>query len=158
MKLNELFCKTFKKIKLESLIVQYFIGLAISVLLIIILLSTNITYENLQLPEGAYKENLWKGSDVLTYVHAARNFISTGTFEFENYISPYQRTIGYPFFLTILMRLFSDNWLIWAFFIQAIIIAFIFPAVSKISYIVFPDKKPIAVAAFIFFIIAWADK
>ena len=106
-----------KKIKLESLIIQYFIGLAICVLLVIILLSTNITYNNLQIPEGDYKENLWKGSDVITYVQPARNFISTGTFEFKNYISPYQRTIGYPFFLSILMRLFGGNWLIWAYFV-----------------------------------------
>jgi hypothetical protein len=154
MKRNELFYKIIKKIKLESLIVQYFIGLFFCIILMVILLSTNITYNNLQVPEGDYKENLWKGSDVITYVQPARNFISTGTFEFENYISPYQRTIGYPLFLLVLMKLFGTNWLIWAYFAQAAIIAFIFPTISKICYIIFPDKKPIAVAALIFFLFA----
>lgn len=141
------------KISLESLFIQYLIGLAVNIIFVIILLSTQTSYKNIQLPEGEFSDNLWRGSDVVSYVSLARNFVEYGVFGHELNPSHY-RTIGYPFFLSVLMKLFGNKWLIWTFFIHSIIFAFIYPAVSKIITLIFPRRRSIIVTSFLFFIIS----
>lgn len=133
---------------------QYFIGLAFNILFIIILLGSNTSYANLQLPEGRYSENLWKGTDVLTYVVPARNFLQYGIFGNGN--SPdYHRTIGYPLFLAGSMKIFGKDALYFYFFFQAALFAFIYPALSRIAGILFKDSQSnIAVPAFLFFLVS----
>jgi hypothetical protein len=96
---------------------QYFIGLAFNILFIIILLSSNTSYSNLQLPEGRYSENLWKATDVLTYVFPARKFLQYGFFGIGD--SPdYHRTIGYPLFLAGSIKIFGKDALYFIFFFK----------------------------------------
>ena len=95
-----------KIINIESLTIQYFIGLAINIIFLIILLSTDTSYRNLQIPEGNYQDNLWRASDVMTYVSPARNFINYNVFGHEK-VPDFHRTIGYPLFLSAIMMLFD---------------------------------------------------
>lgn len=118
---------------------QYLIGTLINLLFIIVLLMNNISFENLQLPEGAYKENMWKGSDVMTYVKPARNFLSYGIFG-KGDIPDYYRTIGYPLYISLMMKLFGNYWLYFTFVLQALLAATIYPILSSI-YSIFNDKN-----------------
>ena len=77
---------------------QYIIGLAFNFILLIILLLGPVSFRNLQLPEGRYKDNIWRGTDVRTYVIPARNFLETGGF-LVNGRPDCKRTIGYPFLI-----------------------------------------------------------
>ncbi len=143
------------KVSLESPIIQYFIGLVVNVAFVIILLSTDLSYRNLQLPEGEYQDNIQKGSDVITYLLPARNYLEYGVFGWGN-IPDCHRTVGYPLFLALSMRLFGDSWLIWVFFVQAALYACIYPALSKIARILFPNNTSIVVPAFCFYLISGA--
>ena len=59
---------------------QYLIGVALNLAFVLVLLSQTVTWRNLQLPEGAYRQNIWRGLDVMTYVNPARNFLDFGVF------------------------------------------------------------------------------
>ncbi len=144
-----------KKINIESLIVQYLIGLALNLIFLIILLASNVSYRNLQIPEGEYSNNLWRGTDVMTYVEPARNFLDYRVFG-DGHSPDYHRTIGYPLFLSVMMMLFGSRWLIAVLFVQAILFAFIYPAVSKIAVILFPNQKSIVRPVFIFSLLSGA--
>jgi hypothetical protein len=138
-------------IKFQSPSFQYLIGVLINFSYLLILLSNDISYHNLQLPEGIYSDNLWKGSDVLTYVKPARNFIQYGVFG-DGIIPDYQRTIGYPFFLSLFMMVFGGYWFIIVLFIQALVFAFIYPILSKISIILFDSNNRSIIISFLFLI------
>jgi len=144
-----------KKINLSSLPLQYLVGLVVNIVFVVILLSTDVSYRNLQLPEGEYQNNIWAGSDVMTYVRPARNYLNYGVFGREN-VPDYHRTVGYPLYLALMMKLFGDSWHIWALFVQAILYASIYPALSKITQILFPEKPSLVVPAFCFFLISGA--
>jgi hypothetical protein len=143
------------KVSLKSPIVQYVIGLVVNVAFVVILLSTNASYRNLQLPEGDYQDNILNGSDVMTYVSPARNCLTYGVFGWGN-MPDYHRTVGYPLFLALSMRMFGDSWLFWVFFVQAAFYACIYPALSKIAQILFPDNPSLVVPAFCFYLISGA--
>jgi hypothetical protein len=132
---------------------QYLVGALINIVSVLILVSNNSSHKNLQTPEGIYSDNLWNGSDVLTYVVPARNFINFGVFGSGN-APDYHRTIGYPLFLSMLMMIFNDNWLLFSFFAQALIFASIYPALLKISNDLFDTQDNVRSASFIFFIVS----
>jgi hypothetical protein len=137
-----------------SLADQYVIGLVFNILYILILLSNQTSFANLQLPEGSYSGNLWKQTDVLTYVYPAKNFLQCGIFGIGT-LPDYHRTIGYPLFWAGSIRVFGDNALYYVFFFQAVIFAFIYPALTRIANILFKeDQTSIAVPSFVFFLVS----
>ncbi len=144
-----------RKINLNSLALQYLIGLVVNIVFVLILLSTDVSYRNLQLPEGEYQDNLWKGGDTISYVGPARNYLEYGVIGQGN-VPDHARTIGYPLYLAVLMRLFGNNWLIWSFFIQATLYACVYPALSKIIQTLFPGKNSLIVPAFCFYLVSGA--
>jgi hypothetical protein len=143
----------FLDAKLSSPLRQYLIGASVNLVYILILLFNNESYMNLQLPEGAYQTNLWKGSDVLTYVRPARNFVEFHVFGQAN-VPDYHRTIGYPLFLSLLMVSFGDMWLIGTFIVQALIFACIYPALNKTCKLLMDNSPRVAVLSFSFLILS----
>src|SRR5215475_14172250 len=119
---------------IKSPLIQYLIGVLINFLYIIILISDQTSYRNIQLPENEYSENLWQGGDVFSYIRPARNFVSYRIFG-SGTVPDYHRTIGYPLFLATLMLIFGSHWLIFAFFAQAAIFALMYPLLWRISNI-----------------------
>ena len=140
-------------LKLSSPLVQYLIAVALGILWIFLLLSDDPTKSNLWLPEGEHAHNLWKGKDVLTYVGPARNFLEHHVFG-SGATPDYHRTIGYPMFLSALMMLFGDNWLLAAFFVQALLFACIFPVLCQIARLLFNSTTKIVTLSFIFLTLA----
>lgn len=138
---------------IKSPIIQYLIGLLLNCFFILILISNDISYQNLQTPEGIYSENLWQGSDVLTYVRPARNFVHDRIFGYGT-IPDHRRTVGYPLFLSTLMMLFGSHWLMFALFTQAAIFALIYPSLTRISKILFSSNDNVVILSFLFFILA----
>lgn len=143
------------KIDLGSPKTQYAIGLLCNLGFLFLLLNNPVTYRNLQLPEGIYRDNLWKGHDVDTYVNPARNFLEYGVFGVGEK-PDFHRTVGYPLFLAVLIKLFGENWLIWAFIAQSFIFALIYPALSNIASMLFPKNKHVQVISFLFFLASGA--
>jgi hypothetical protein len=143
------------KISLKSPVVQYVVGLAVNVAFVVILLSTDASYRNLQLPEGEYQGNIQTVGDVMGYVRLARNYLTYGVFGWQD-MPDYHRTVGYPLFLALSIKLFGNNWLFWVFFVQAALYACIYPALSKIVEILFPDNPSLVVPAFCFYLISGA--
>jgi len=119
---------------------MYFIGVVVNLLYITILLCNPTSSANLQLPEGRYSENLWKQTDVLTYVYPARNFLHNGTIGYGS-LPDYHRTTGYPLFLAGSIKLFGVYSLPVIFFLQALIFAGIYPALARIAAILFKDGQ-----------------
>jgi hypothetical protein len=137
---------------IKSPVIQYSIGVLVNLFYIAILISTQTSYQNIQLPENNYSENFWKGGDVLTYVQPARNFVKYQIFGRET-IPDYSRTIGYPLFLATLMMVFGSHWLISAFLLQAAIFALMYPLLSRISNILFNTGNSATALAFLFLIL-----
>jgi hypothetical protein len=136
---------------MSSPFIQYLIGVLINLLYLVILITNQISYQNIQVPENTYSENLWKGTDVLTYVQPARNFVNYRVFG-DKTLPDYHRTIGYPLFLSILMMVLGDHWLIFTLFVQAIIFALMYPLLSMISHILFNTSNRHIIFVFLFFI------
>lgn len=90
------------------------------------------TFANLQLPVGQYKNNIWFHSDYLTYYRPAKNFLETGVFGNGTNPDPL-RTVGYPAFLALLIKLFKNNWIYYAYFLHCIIIPIIYPLIYSIT-------------------------
>ena len=65
-----------KNLRLDSPLLQFIIGLCINLLVVSILLSSNVTYNNLQIPEGRFKNNIWKGTDTYSYVKMKKASVS----------------------------------------------------------------------------------
>ena len=145
-------CKNImgKKFNLNSLMLQYLIGLAVNLVFLAILLNSDTAYRNVQLPEGEYLENAFKGTDVGGYVRPARSYLESGVFSQRKGVPDYIRTIGFPLYLAMMMKLFGSNWLIWAFFAQAALYACIYPALSKIIQTLFPKNHSITTPVFCF--------
>jgi hypothetical protein len=136
---------------MSSPVMQYLIGVLINLLYLVILISNQTSYQNIQVPENNYSENLWKGTDVSTYVEPARNFVTYRVFGYK-YIPDHRRTIGYQLFLSILMMLFGSHWLITTFLVQGVIFALMYPLLSKISNVLFHASHRSIILAFLFFI------
>ena len=133
----------------KQLLLQYVIGLILNVLLLLVIASGSKSFSNMQLPEGKYQNNLWRGGDVLTYVNPARNFLENGVFG-AGETPDYHRTTGYPFFLAAMIKIFGNGWLYPAIIIQALFFALIYPALSSICIIFTPGKPKLANYVFIF--------
>jgi hypothetical protein len=140
-------------IALRSSGLQYLIGLSINCLYLFILFSSNTSYRNIQLPIGTYSENLWKGTDVLTYVGPARNFLEYRIFGFGT-TPDYRRSIGYPFFLSSLMMLFGTHWIMFAWFVQAALFALIYPLLLRISTLLLNSNDNAVIVSFLFLIVS----
>lgn len=134
---------------LDDPYLQYFIGLVINLSFLIVLICIPSSYKNIQLPEGTYSNNLFMGSDVLTYVQPARNFLAYGVF--GHGLSPdFHRTIGYPLFLALMLRVFGAKYfLLGTLFFQSILGAFIYPTIYGINKVLFPDKHLVRIATFL---------
>jgi hypothetical protein len=132
---------------------QCLIGMLFNFLYLLVLISYNTSYQNIQLPEGIYSENLWKGTDVLTYVKPARNFVQHGIFGYGS-IPDYKRTIGYQFFLSLFMIIFDTNWLIPTLLAQAVLFSLMYPLLSKIAVILFNSDNYVVAGSFLFFILS----
>jgi hypothetical protein len=134
---------------LESPYFQYFIGLLINLVVIVILLSSDVTYNNLQMPENEFKNNIWRYSDTFDYLNLAKNYLEYGVIG-EGKIPSSSRSIGYPIYLSFFMQLFIINWLFIVFLFQAVVFAFIYPIFTKIIQLVFADNKRLVIWSFLF--------
>ncbi|MFA5879608.1 MAG: glycosyltransferase family 39 protein [Candidatus Margulisiibacteriota bacterium] len=135
--------KMFRQIKFESLFVQFLIGLLInlSYLLILIFMKKFIFHD---LYIYYYKVE----SDFNSYVIPAKNFLTHGFF------CGYFRTIGYPFILAIMMKLFNGHWLFFTALAQAILAAVIYPCISYIAMVFFPSNKSLIKILFVITLIS----
>jgi hypothetical protein len=113
----------------------------------------DVSYRNLQVPEGVYQDNTQKDTDCVGYIYPARNYLEYGVFGYGN-VPDYCRTIGYPFFLAMMIKLFGSNWLVATFFVQAFFYASIYPVLTKIAGILFPDKPSLVIPIFCFSLVS----
>ncbi|MCX6325272.1 MAG: hypothetical protein NT144_01275 [Bacteroidia bacterium] len=127
-----------KNIDLSKPKTQYFLGLALNIIFLIILYSFATSYKNLQIPAGIYQKNIWGYSDVMTYVGPALNFVDHNVFGISN-TPDHLRTIGYPAIISFFYYTFGKNWLLLLQIFQSIIFAFIYPAVTATIKILLPD-------------------
>jgi hypothetical protein len=97
---------------------------------------SHTSFENIQSPEGVYKNNIWSESDFMSYYKPAVNYIEYGTFGVKD-VPDCFRTIGYPFFLAIMIKCFGNNWLYWTYAFNCITMPFIFLALYYISNALF---------------------
>ncbi|MBF0321088.1 MAG: glycosyltransferase family 39 protein [Nitrospirae bacterium] len=111
---------------------QYVAGALINIVYVVILLSGGTTFYNLQMPEGKYSNNAMNGTDVMTYVVPAGNFLTYGVFG-KGTVPDYHRTIGYPMFLAFFMKVFGEGWLYGVAFAQALLFATIYPVLFIIN-------------------------
>ncbi|KWT91004.1 hypothetical protein ASN18_0951 [Candidatus Magnetominusculus xianensis] len=122
---------------IKSRPVQFIVPALMNIVYVIIMLSNGATFFNLQMPEGKYSKNAMNGTDVMTYVIPARNFLAHGVFgsvSGDGTDPDYHRTIGYPLFLSFLMKtLGTDLWLYGVFFTQALLFASIYPMLFIIN-------------------------
>lgn len=142
-----------KSLKLESPVFQYFIGFFINLVIIFILFSSNVTYNNLQLPENKFKDNIWKNSDVVGYVEYANNYLKYGVVG-EGETPSTSRSIGYPLYLSMFMKLFKGNWLLIVYLFQAVVFAFLYPIFTKIIQLIFAENKRLVIWSFLFLLIS----
>ncbi len=107
----------------------------------------------MQIPEGRYKDNIWKGSDTYSYVKLARNYLQYGVVG-EEETPASNRTVGYPIYLALIIKLLGKNWLITCFFFQAVLFAFIYPAFTKIIQLIFGDNRKLTIWTFLFLLLS----
>ena len=140
---------------LRSPAIQYLVGLMVNMGFVVILLSMDSSYSNIQIPEGVYQNNVFKGTDVMSYLEPARNFLEYGVFGWKN-VPDYHRTIGLPFYMAMMMKMFGSHWLVCHFFLQAVFCAAIYPALTKLIQVLFPDKPSLIVPTFCFYLLSAA--
>lgn len=123
--------------RIHPLVLRYMLPALLNVVYVVIMLSNGTTFFNLQMPEGKYAKNAMNGTDVMTYVIPARNFLAHGVFGAVggNGTDPdYHRTVGYPIFLSFFMKtLGSERWIYGVFFVQALLFASIYPMLFIIN-------------------------
>lgn len=117
---------------------QYFLGLVLNILFLIILYSFDTSYDNVQIPKDIYQHNIWECSDVMTYVEPAINFIEHGVFG-NNKTPDHLRTIGYPSIISFFYYTFGKNWVLALQIFQSIIFAFIYPIITATIKIILPN-------------------
>ena len=129
-----------KKIDISRPITQYFLGLILNILFLITLYSFSTSFINIQIPSGKYLNNIWKASDVISYVNPAKNFIKYGVFG-ENKTPDHFRTIGYPALISFFCFAFGKYWLLSLHVFQSIIFAFIYPFITFTIKILLPQSN-----------------
>jgi hypothetical protein len=142
-----------KNIKLESPFFQYFTGLFINLVIILILTSSKVSYHNLQVPENNLQSNIWTNDDPYYYVILAKNYLGNGVVG-EGGVPTAARTVGYPLYLAIMITIFGNNWQFKLFFLQAIIFAFIYPVFTTIIKLIFSDNRQLVIWSFLFMLLS----
>jgi hypothetical protein len=115
-----------------DMITQYIIALFLSLFIFFVIYSSPVGKESLLLPDGSNPDHPWNGGDIMTYVNPAKFFLETGTF-LRDGKPDLHRTVGYPFFLAIMMSFFGQDWLKSVYIVQIFIFSFLFPAVTSIA-------------------------
>jgi len=115
----------------------YFLGLTLHLFYLLVLYISPAAKYNLELPEGGSSDNLWKGRDVMTYVEPARNALEHGVFGRDGE-PDHHRTIGYPFFLALMM------WLLCTHLAQAALFALLYPILASMGFMLFGRRFRLA--------------
>lgn len=102
----------------------FIIGLMVALCFLFFLYSFPLATKNIQIPQGEYSENIWKCSDVMSYVRPAENFVENGVIGRGN-VPDHWRPIGYPLWLSLFMFLFGDYWIMAIHIGQGILFAFL---------------------------------
>lgn len=137
-----------KKINFSSPLHQFFIVLCTNLIYFILLYSYQVSNYNIHPPEGIYSGNAFFGSDVMTYLHPARNFLKFGTFG-NGHTPDYFRTIGYPAYLSGFIYFFGEYFFWVAYLIHAILSALIFSFITAISGFFIKNDPRISKTVFI---------
>ena len=123
----------FKSLDLCNKKVQFLIGFFISVLyFLILLLSSETSFVNLQVPEGIYQGNQWECADFQTYYLPAKNFLVNGIFGYGTQPDS-SRPFGYQLFLAVIISVFGKNWIYAAYLIQSVLFALIYPVMTSLA-------------------------
>ena len=124
----------------KVMIWQYIVSLCLGCLVLGLLYSTPEGRLSLTLSDEQSIDHPWNGSDTMSYVGPARYFLETFTFE-KNGQPDMHRTIGYPFFLSILMLLFGKYWVAATYLLQLAVSMSLFPAVTYMMDSFFPSIR-----------------
>jgi len=111
----------------------YALGLAINMAYLAVLLSFDISRRNLQPVSTSEIQTVWRLPDAGTYVRAARAFLQTGVFAGSDGLPDAHRTVGYPAFLAVAMKLGRDHWAAWLWVLQAVLFAGVYPALAVVA-------------------------
>ena len=122
---------------LERFPKQYAYSLFILVIFFLILLASPRGRVSLSLPDQGY-QHPWNGSDIMSYVEPAENFLETGTFSRQGR-PDLHRTVGYPAFLAGMMFLFGEHWQGAAYIFQLFIFALLFPCNMLLVKELYPE-------------------
>ena len=133
-----------KNFKLESPYVQYFIGLLINLVVIVILTGSHVSFHNLLVPENKNQNNIWKYDDAYYYVLLAKNYLKTGVVGKGQNPSA-ARTVGYPIYLSLMISIFGKNWQFLLFYFQAVIFALIYPLFTAIIKLLFGENSQLII-------------
>jgi hypothetical protein len=137
----------------------FLLGLLWNLAFLAALAGSSVSRPNLHPPEGDYAHNRWSGSDVLTYVRPAREFLATSTFSSDG-VPDRHRTVGYPAFLAAWMLVLGRHWLAGVLLSQAFFFALAYPAVRSLAVSLFPDQPGVGGLALAFLFVAgtyWAQ-
>lgn len=97
-----------------------------------------VSFSNLHAPAGENAGNVWRHSDVPSYVTPARSFLDEGAFLRQG--SPdVHRTIGYPLFVALCMHAGGGHWNVLLWICQAFLFALIYAALLFICTRLFPE-------------------
>lgn len=132
----------FRRISLTNTTHQYFIGLAVNILFLALLYSFPASFYNTRIPVNEYAQNIYRFSDVMTYVRPALNFLHTGVFGTGN-VPDHFRTIGYPYIISLFIQASPSYWLLWLQLFNCLVFASLYPAISLISSLLFKDLPPL---------------
>ncbi len=80
---------------------------------------------------------------MLTYVQPARNFLQNGIFG-EGEKPTFTRSIGYPLFLAVNMKLFGRYWLVAVQILQALLFALFYPLLTLLVRLIFCAREEIS--------------
>lgn len=133
----------------DSPLNQLIAGILLNFIFTGLLLFFSTSSFNIRVPEGAYSGNIWATSDVNTYTSPARGFLEKGFFSAGN-IPDFHRTIGYPLFLSIFMKIAGAKWNLAVIFFQALLYAFIYPVIYHLVRMFFPSYRGLPVYTFLF--------
>lgn len=123
----------FVKFSIDNYYFQYlFVSICCFTIFALLHFDTNTSYENIQPPMGKYENNIWAESDFMSYYKPAVNYLEFGTFGNKN-TPDCLRTVGYPFFIAIMIKCFGNNWLYWTYVFNCLAIPLIFLALYYIS-------------------------
>lgn len=107
---------------------------------------------SLRLPDREQILHPWYSGDTMTYVEPARAFLETGVFARDGQPDMH-RSIGYPFFLAAMMRLFGSHWILAVFVVQTAVFASLFPPVTIIARLWFPEQSKVFKVTFVTLIV-----